>query len=299
MNKRPNFFIIGAPKCGTTALSKYLSEHPNVFFCDPKEPHYFADDFDGHKLVRNVALYEKLFEKATAEQNVVGEGSVFYLYSKKALENIKEYNPDSKIIVMLRNPIDLVHSLHQQCLHVFYEDEPIFEKAWKLQELRNQSLHIPALCREPKLLQYSQFGFFSENIEMLNNIFPKSQIKIIVFDEFIRDTKKIYDEVLTFLNLPSHPKTTFERVNEAQGIRNRYLNNIVRVSPIFLYELMIKIRMVPLLSFLPKIIKRIIKKPQTRPTLSDKFRNELKVFYKNDIEKLSKIIDKDLSAWIN
>ena len=61
---RPNFFIVGAPKCGTTALSEYLREHPNAFLCQPKEPHYFATDFPTHRYVTKEEAYLKLFREA-------------------------------------------------------------------------------------------------------------------------------------------------------------------------------------------------------------------------------------------
>ncbi|MEK7795603.1 MAG: sulfotransferase, partial [Candidatus Hydrogenedentota bacterium] len=76
--KRPNFIIVGAPKCGTTALSEYLRAHPNVFVSDPKEPHYFAEDFDLLRITKTEAAYHQLFAKATSEHAAVGEASTGY-----------------------------------------------------------------------------------------------------------------------------------------------------------------------------------------------------------------------------
>jgi hypothetical protein len=97
---KPAFFIIGVPKCGTTALVSYLSEHPDIFMSEPKEPHFFADDFPHYKeFIPTVADYEKLFEDAALKSSArVGEASVWYLYFKSALKNIHAYRPDAKLI---------------------------------------------------------------------------------------------------------------------------------------------------------------------------------------------------------
>jgi hypothetical protein len=106
----PNFFIVGAPKSGTTALHTYLGMHPEVFM-GPKEAHFFAPD------VRIEPLdSDKYFEGFVGAEGkaCIGEASVFYLYPEKAAAAIHEFNPNAKIIVMLRNPVDLLYSLHSQ-----------------------------------------------------------------------------------------------------------------------------------------------------------------------------------------
>ena len=114
--KKPNFFIVGAPRCGTTALSEYLRGHPNVFFSQPKEIGFFATDFPGSRVITRFEDYMALFNDVQPDHLRVGEGSVWYMYSREAARNIHEYNPKAKLIVMLRNPVDLVHSLHSQLL---------------------------------------------------------------------------------------------------------------------------------------------------------------------------------------
>ena len=128
---KPNFFIIGAPKCGTTALSEYLKDHPQIYFSDPKEPHYFTFDFEQYRLTKTLEEYLELFAAATPQHQAVGEGSVFYLYSSVALEKIREFDPQAKIIVMLRNPIDMIYSFHSQLLFSADESETSFEQAWR------------------------------------------------------------------------------------------------------------------------------------------------------------------------
>ena len=128
--RKPDFFIVGAPKCGTTSMFHYLRQHPQIFMPDNKEPHYFGKDLIkmSDEFIDNEDEYLNLFKDAKSDQKL-GEASTFYLYSKSAYKEIKEYNPDAKIIIMLRNPIDFLHSLHSQLLFSGYEDELDFEIA--------------------------------------------------------------------------------------------------------------------------------------------------------------------------
>ncbi len=152
---QPNFFIVGAPKSGTTALSDYLRDHPNIFFSEPKEPHYFAQDFEKYRLTKTLEEYLSLFDESTPNHLAIGEGSVFYLFSSVALKKIYEFDPQAKIIVMLRNPVDLVYSFHSQQLFSADEDEQSFEKAWRLQGVRQQGKHIPRKNRNTNFLNYA------------------------------------------------------------------------------------------------------------------------------------------------
>ena len=97
MSKKPNFFIVGAPKCGTTSLHGYLEDHPLVFVCNPKEPGYFAKDFPGSQVVKTKENYLNLFEKASKNHKAKGESSTVYLYSKRALKEIHAFDSKAKI----------------------------------------------------------------------------------------------------------------------------------------------------------------------------------------------------------
>ena len=114
--KNPNLFILGAPKCGTTSLYTYLREHPNIFFSHIKGPHYFATDFENYRSVKTKVDYANLFSEANAQHSIIGEASVLYLYSENAIKGIYNDNPNAKLIIMLRNPIEVVQSWHAQML---------------------------------------------------------------------------------------------------------------------------------------------------------------------------------------
>ena len=139
--RKPDFFIVGAPKCGTTALCDYLNQHPQVYVSANKEPFYFGSDLPGH-LDWTQQNYLALFEPAG--ERTCGEASVWYLYSKSAAQEIRTFNPEARIIIMLRNPVEMAYAMHNQGLYNLTEDIEDFDEAVKATERRSQGLDIPA-----------------------------------------------------------------------------------------------------------------------------------------------------------
>ena len=117
-NKRPNLFIVGAPKCGTSSLHYHLSKHPEIYMSRYKEPHFFGKDLTRLNKIfyTNEKEYLSLFN-IVKEEKIIGESSPQYLYSYSAPREIKEFNPESKIIILLRNPINMIYSYHSQLLY--------------------------------------------------------------------------------------------------------------------------------------------------------------------------------------
>lgn len=295
---RPNFFIVGAPKCGTTALSEYLRMHPNIFISSVKEPHFFAEDLPAYRYPKDLKSYQSLFP-ASPEYSKYGEASVYYLFSKTAIKNIKEYNPDAKIIAMIRNPIDLAYSLHSQFIHSRSEKIDNFEKAWHLQSIRKAGKKIPRLCNEPKLLQYKDVAKVGEQIERLLSYFPPNQVKIIFFDDFKKNTKIIYEDVLHFLGLASDGRTEFPRINANRAHRIGWIGTfIVREPKSIQHFVKILKKFLGINKF--NILNRInnlntVTKP--REPLPLKFRKEMYEEFKDDMVLLANITGRDLSNW--
>lgn len=295
--RHPDFFVAGAPKSGTTALCEYLRQHPDVFFSEPKELNYFAEDFDGHRAIRDQATYDAMFVGARADHLRVGEGSVLYLYSAVALERIHAYAPDARIIVMLRNPLEMIPALHQQFLGALYEDEPSLEKAWSLQAERAQGRHVPRLCRQPELLAYAKLGMLGQQLDRLWKIFPREQTLVILFEDFVADTRSVYLKVLEFLGLEDDGRVDFPRINEAHGLRPGLAGWFVRRTPVAIRNLITDLRYTRLGRQIPLLADRLFKRPQPREQLSRAFRAELVRTFAADIGHLSKLLVRDLSAW--
>src|SRR5688572_9664509 len=211
---RPSFFIVGAPKCGTTALYEYLRPHPNIFMPEIKEPHYFARDLGTYPRIKTPEDYQAIFAPATAQHLRLGEASVYYLRSTVAIPAIREFNPEARLIAMFRNPVDMVYSLHSQLLHVSEETVADFETAWRLQERRARGLDLPPGIRSALLVQYYQVGQFGTQAERLLSCFPREQVKLILYEDFAASPQRIYDEVLAFLEVPHDGRSEFPRINE-------------------------------------------------------------------------------------
>ncbi|RFA37823.1 sulfotransferase domain-containing protein [Alkalilimnicola ehrlichii] len=164
--KSPNFFIIGAPKCGTTSLARWLSEHPETYLSPTKEPHYYSTDLSNRR-IKSESSYLSLFSGVGSAHKAIGEASTWYLYSKEAVANIERQHSGTRYIVMTRDPIEMAHSLYHHNYRVLHEDQPTFERAWKLQGEREKGKMIPAPCTEPEFLQYRQACALGSMLERL------------------------------------------------------------------------------------------------------------------------------------
>ena len=298
MNK-PNFFIVGAPKCGTTALSEYLKSHENIYMSSPKEPCYFAEDFN-RTPIKTLDSYLDLFKDCQKHHLAIGEASVYYLCSDSALEKIHQFNPQAKIIVMLRNPIELVYSYHSQLLYNTGEDEQDFAKAWHLQAARQEGKHIPTNCKNPKALQYKLVSKLGSQVEHLFNIFPAHQIKLILFDDFKASTRDIYEEVLSFLDVPPDRRKDFPVINYNKKHKFTLIGKFTERTPPLFMQISDNIKKpLKIKSFgIIKRIRQINSQAFQRIPLSPDFESYLKNEYKEEVAKLSKIIGKDLQDWI-
>jgi hypothetical protein len=297
---RPNFFIVGAPKCGTTALYEYLRPHPNVFMAKVKEPHFFAKDLGTYPLIKTLDAYMALFGDSTDRHLRVGEASVYYLRSSTAIANIYEFNPDAKLVAMFRNPVDMVHSFYSQLVYVAQEDVEDFETAWRLQERRAQGLDLPLRSRGAFLLQYADMGRFGTQAERLLSIFPPAQVKVILYDDFAASPRKVYDEVIGFLDVPHDNPTKFPRVNENKRARVAWLRNLMVKPPPALRETYRSLKQTMggkrLDAIKQGVLDRITVR-ERRPPLSPRFRAELVETFREEVALLSRLLKRDLSHW--
>ena len=207
-------------------MANYLADRDDVFVTEPKEPHFFATDFPGYRSVTSLHEYEQLFSSA-GDESVVGEASVFYLYSEVALVNIAQFNPDAKIIVMLRNPVDLVHSLHGQLLFSHDENVIDFSEAWQLNERRRNGDQIPPRCRDPKLLEFDKVAMLGGQLHRLYQFFPRQNVLVILFQDFVSDIEGEFCRAVEFLGLENQGRTDFPRINESRRHRSRVLANLL------------------------------------------------------------------------
>ena len=295
--KNPNFFIVGAPKCGTTALSDYLRTHPNIFMSLPKEPHFFAEEVREHFYPATTEEdYLQLFQEANQQQNIIGEASVMYLFFEEAIKKVYQFNPQAKLVVMLRNPIDLAYSWHSQA--VFNTDEHIvdFEKAWKVQDERLINKKLLKNARMPITLQYKAMASVGSQVAHLLKIFPRKQVHFIFMEDFKNDLRKEYLRVLAFLEVNDDGRIDFPVTNQNKSLhvgyfaklkRNSFGRNIRKIKAFLGIE---KVA-------LSKKINQWNVVEANRVPLSNEFRNQLVEVFRPEVETLEKLLIKDLSHW--
>jgi hypothetical protein len=297
---RPDFFIVGAPKCGTTALYRYLRLHPNIYLPAKKEPHFFAHDLGSYRAIKTMEQYSALFADAKAWHHRVGEASVYYLRSAVAIPSIRAFNPEARIIAMFRNPVDMVYSLHSQLLYWSEEIVPDFEAAWRLQEPRSRGLDLPPGSRGAFLLQYAELGRLGSQLERLLSTFPASQVKLILYDDFAASPRQVYDDVIAFLGLPHDGRTVFPRINDNKRARMAWLRNLIRKPPPALRgayrEVKARVGRQRLDAIRQSVVKRLTVNEQREP-LSPAFRAELVELFRDEVALLGRLLGRDLSHW--
>jgi len=299
----PNFFIIGAPKSGTTAMAHYISTHPNVYFSTIKELQFFSDDIQTAKsemIPKNMSEYLKNFKDADPDTHkIVAEGSTQYLRSKKAIKNITDNFDAPKFLVMLRNPVQAVHALHMEALYGFNESEKDFEKAWfNSIETQKRIQNIKEPIDDHTL--YAHIASYYQQVERLLMEVPKESVMILTFDEFVKDTKKSYELLLNFLGLDSDNKNDFEIINSSHAHRWEFISKFILSPPDLLVEPFIFIRkkIIENETFLTRYIKAKLNVKKKRKPIDKRFENYLKDYFREDILKLSNLINKDLDNWL-
>jgi len=272
---RPNFFIIGAPKCGTTSLARYLGGHPHVFITTPKEPCYFSRSLTVDRLQRRPKAWDRdldgylhLFDRAKEQHRLRGDATTRNLRCEAALLEIRALIPEARLIVMLRDPTEMVPSWHAQKLHERQEVEHDLEKAWRLEESRRRGLNLPRRLKATDALLYSQVARLGTQVERLLEIFPREQVHDIFMDDLRQDPRGIYLRTLEFLGLTDDGRQDFEVHNKRRMSQRGILSAFgLRKSR------------VPV------------------ATVSPQFEDELRRHFVGEVEKLERILGRDLRSW--
>ena len=215
MRKDPNFFIVGAPKCGTTSLAAWLAGHPQVYMSPDKEPYHFATDM-GYTNFRDQKKYLSLFSDVPNEQTAVGEASAGYLYSRSAIKNILDNNSKSKFIAVVRNPIEMAQSLHQQFVYDGEETILSFEQAWQAQERRKKGIDIPKATREPRFLLYFEACQLGSQIQQMYERVNKHNRLILVLDDIRDNPRREWLKTQQFLGIQDDQRNEFPTLNQAK-----------------------------------------------------------------------------------
>jgi len=298
---RPNLFIVGAPKSGTTSLYDYLRQHSGVFMPEVKEPAYFGTDLHFEKrlcardTIHHLNNYLRLFDKA-GDVKCVGEGTTLYLYSRQAAREIIDFDPHARILIMLRNPVDMIYSLHGEWLWNCNEDIEDFEEALKAQEDRARGRRIPRTSSFPQGLQYYDIGRYSAQVARYFDAFPREQVLVLIFDDFAADTPAVYRQVLEFLELNTEFSPDFSVRNVSKPVGTLGINRFFAARPGLRRAINATIgitRRKQLVDMLAKIAGSRRRTAELSPGL----RAQLQTLFLPDVEQLSELLNRDLTHW--
>jgi len=297
----PNFILVGAPKCGTTALAGYLRAHPRVFMCVPKEPHYFAVDLPSHRYVSDWDAYQALFRGAGREHVAIGEASIFYMYSEAAITGIRERLPSARLLVMLRNPVELAISMHAQALRTRDETIVDFATAWALCANRRAGSNVPLHCRDRKILLYDRLPLLGLQLQRLLDMVPKSQLRWWFYDDFAANPAAVYREVLSFLGVAHDGRDEFPRVNGRTRARFQALAQFTQKTPKPLVRAAMYLKRradIERLGVL-KTLRSVNFAPAPRQAVAPALLDELRAHFAPDVRLLEKLTGRDLHSWLH
>jgi hypothetical protein len=300
--KIPNVFIVGAPKCGTSALSQYLGEHPDIFMAQ-KEMHFFGGDlsFGPQFYRRNRAAYLAEFGGWNS-QACAGEASVWYLFSRQAAAEIKAFNPEARLIILLREPVSMLYSLYHQFRGDGNENLPTFEEALAAEADREAGRRIGRQTYFRQGLAYRATAAYTEQVRRYFDVFGRERVQVILYDDFVADTARAYRETLEFLGLPSdNVRVDFRVINGNKSSRSSLLGA-------FLNDPLVRGTAISLRAKLPRAVFTLMQKAgsglcnfnqrtEKRAPLSPDVDQSLRREFAPEVERLSELLQRDLTQW--
>ncbi|WP_086933455.1 sulfotransferase family protein [Agarilytica rhodophyticola] len=221
MVRPPNLFIIGAPRCGTTSLYSAFKQHPQIYTSVLKEPHFYAQDMPIQPhTVTSVDEYSHLFYCAKDEK-YVAEASVWYLYSKSAASLISKEHPEARIVIMLRNPVEMIVSLYNLYLRTGNETQT----DPRLALLRNnEEVHKHSYF--PFGLYYKRLIKLYDTLETWFSYFKREQINILFYEEFYHHPNKSFTQLCNWLNIDDDADISFDPVEARKRVKFKAMRQL-------------------------------------------------------------------------
>lgn len=298
-NKRlPNFVVAGAAKSGSTSLYEYIKNHPQIFLPEKKESRYFAVE-----KLRKTLGYDKTsvfdWDEFVGQYNAVEEshkaigdfGNLYMIFPELAVENIKEkLGEDVKVVFIIRNPVKRAYSAYQMARRNFYEDQS-FERGLELEEERLEKGYVPC-----DIIAYQKMGLYASPISFFKEHFP---VHVIVLDDLKKDAKEELKKLFAFLEVDSLYEVPPAQVHNQGGEVPQSGINVFKIQkalksmkPIFGF--------IPGLSRLSEWLVNTLSKniggrtSRKAEPLSPAMEERLRQFFRNDVEAMSKLLNRDL-----
>ena len=282
---KPSFFVVGAPKSGTTSMYYYLKQHSQISMPNIKEIHYFSgkyisEDYYKTDFPCSIGEYEKIFSSISGEK-ISGDVSPSYLYFSNTVRDIYNYNNDAKIIIMIRNPVERAISHYLMDVQKGFQNKPL------------SNFYSVNKKNKKYFFQYIECSLYSKHIKEYLEVFGRDNVSIVIMEDLISDPKIEMSKIFKMLGINDlykidaslrHNEYTASRFSFLHGIRaNSIAYNIFNLLP----------------ESLRSHIKKVFLKKGIKPDLVSE-KNVLKEIFSADVDEVSNIIDRNLQdVWFN
>ncbi len=289
--RKPNFLIVGAAKSGTTSLFEYLRGHPDVFMPGIKEASYFAGGGG-----RSEADYLALFRNAGGAR-AVGEASGAYLYlpdTPAAIHGL--LGPGARIVIILRNPIDMAYSLWGHMVREGFEDLS-FSEAVAAEEKRMADPKFPYRSRAWRFnFAYADRARYARQVEAYFRTFKKSQLRVLIFEEFFADVEKGFADLCRFLDVAPDYRPDFKAFNQSAVVRSELLRKFLD-EPTAWKDVLKAVTPAATRPRVKAWLKAMNYRKQRLPSLSSTERERLWRLFERDVSELEVLLGRRLECW--
>jgi len=311
----------GAPRCGTTSLSNFLAAHPEVCFSSVKETHFLLlnglIDADEETLRQAIAedYLPRYFAECAEGARLWAEGSVSFIYTPDAARQLLRLWPDTRFVISLRDPMEMLPSLHERNLYQGDETEEDFANAWRLTSRRARGEAIPRSCLDARLLRYDESARFGAHLERLFDAVGRERCHVILHEDILGCPEMVIAGLYRFLSLPDDGRRQLPSARGGRRYRSGVLQRLLKRPPRRLRGVFAgrhyRRRVKPLrtdrdrdgLFFegLFRIRKRLLDLntgPSHRAPLPVDLRHDIRECFFEDVERLSSLLGRDLSHWL-
>jgi hypothetical protein len=292
----PTFIIAGGPKCGTTALWKYLNEHPEIYLADWKEPKFFTiceNDLGNNirkpgpnripNYKKGLEWYMNLFD---CDQNTkaIGEASTAYLSMPDSPFLIKKHLPDVKIIIILRDPV------HRMFSHYWHN----FKRGVKLPKFEEMVKNNHSGYK-----YYEYVSHYKQHLDRYLDVFDADQLKILIFEDLKNDPDSVYKEIFKFLNVEDGfvPESNQKEVNPYTIPRFMLIERVILITRFMKISQMIPKGLKKYLIKIRDEISKMNRQKSKYPKLSNDLYNKLIIRFEEDIQYVEKLLNRNLDIW--
>ncbi len=298
----PNLYIAGLPRSGTSSMHTYLGRHPDIYMTPIKEPNFFCRDFQeesdafhGKPLYfpyRSLDRYMDLYRGWSGE-TVAGEASWTNLCSKTAAAGIHGLNPEAKVLILLREPVSFLYSFHAAATFALGEHITDFEAALEAEALRKQGRELDKRVITPSWLHYREFVAYADHVDRYFKLFPRDQIKVVLFDDLAGNTERVFSDTLAFLGVDADFRPNFNVVNPNKILKWPRLKRLVLDSPYFRRVLRWAFRDNGYAA-LKNLYKNRIVSYRPRPPMPEALKDRLMREFSGEVERISRLLGVDL-----